>query len=154
MAISILCLLSLLCFTMCMYNEIQFYYYPWYKAIYVYMLIIQHVGSSGMKNTSFVFLKQYHNFSSFIYIHSLSFGIDIYAYSTGLCLNLYLYRVEMVQNIILGIQELVMLQILWYRPFHKTLPRSSTFVNWISVRFYETDCKLNISEKQTTITWK
>ena len=27
-----------------------------------------------------------------------------------------------------------------YRPFHKTLPRSSAFVNWISVRFYETDC--------------
>ena len=29
-----------------------------------------------------------------------------------------------------------------YRPFHKTLPRSSTFVNWSSVRFYETDCTL------------
>ena len=28
-----------------------------------------------------------------------------------------------------------------YRPFHKTLPRSSAFVNWISVRFYETDCR-------------
>ena len=27
-----------------------------------------------------------------------------------------------------------------YRPFHKTLPRSSAFVNWISVRFYETGC--------------
>ena len=27
-----------------------------------------------------------------------------------------------------------------YRPFHTTLPRSSAFVNWISVRFYETDC--------------
>ena len=27
-----------------------------------------------------------------------------------------------------------------YCPFHKTLPRSSAFVNWISVRFYETDC--------------
>ena len=27
-----------------------------------------------------------------------------------------------------------------YRPFHKTLPRSSAFVNLISVRFYETDC--------------
>ena len=25
-----------------------------------------------------------------------------------------------------------------YRPFHKTLPRSSAFVNWISVSFYET----------------
>ena len=25
-----------------------------------------------------------------------------------------------------------------YRPFHKT--RSSAFVNWISVRFYETSC--------------
>ena len=29
-----------------------------------------------------------------------------------------------------------------YRPFHKTLPRSSAIVNWISVRFYETDCSL------------
>ena len=27
-----------------------------------------------------------------------------------------------------------------YRPFHKTLPRSTGFVNRISVRFYETDC--------------
>ena len=27
-----------------------------------------------------------------------------------------------------------------YRPFHKTLPRSSAFVKWSSVRFYETDC--------------
>ena len=25
-----------------------------------------------------------------------------------------------------------------YRLFHKTLPRYSTAVNWISVRFYET----------------
>ena len=32
-----------------------------------------------------------------------------------------------------------------YRPFQKTLPRSSAFVYWISVRFYETDCsKKNI----------
>ena len=28
----------------------------------------------------------------------------------------------------------------YYRPFHKTLPISSTFVNWISGRFYETGC--------------
>ena len=27
-----------------------------------------------------------------------------------------------------------------YRPFHKTLPRSSALVNWTSVRYYETDC--------------
>ena len=27
-----------------------------------------------------------------------------------------------------------------YRLFHKTLPRSSAFVNWISVRLHETDC--------------
>ena len=25
---------------------------------------------------------------------------------------------------------------LMYRPFHKTLPRSSAFLTWISVRFY------------------
>ena len=31
-----------------------------------------------------------------------------------------------------------------YLPFHKTLPRSSAFVNWISVRFYETACTLII----------
>ena len=29
---------------------------------------------------------------------------------------------------------------MYYRPFHKTLPRSSAFINWISVSFYETDC--------------
>ena len=27
-----------------------------------------------------------------------------------------------------------------YRLFHKTLPRSIAFVNWISLRFYETGC--------------
>ena len=27
-----------------------------------------------------------------------------------------------------------------YCPFHKTLSRSSVFVNWISVRFYEMNC--------------
>ena len=26
-----------------------------------------------------------------------------------------------------------------YRPFHKTLPRVTAFIKWISVRFYETD---------------
>ena len=31
-----------------------------------------------------------------------------------------------------------------YRPFHKTLPRSSVFVNWISVRFYEMDCIIDV----------
>ena len=30
--------------------------------------------------------------------------------------------------------------LLMYQPFHKTLQRFSAFVNWISVRFYETDC--------------
>ena len=29
---------------------------------------------------------------------------------------------------------------LMYRPFHKTLHRSNASVNWMSVRFYETDC--------------
>ena len=27
-----------------------------------------------------------------------------------------------------------------YQPFHKTLTRSSAFLNWISVKFYETGC--------------
>ena len=31
-----------------------------------------------------------------------------------------------------------------YRPFHKTLPRSIAFVNWISVRFYENGCRLTM----------
>ena len=30
-----------------------------------------------------------------------------------------------------------------YRPFHETIPRSSAFVNWNSVRFYETGCIQN-----------
>ena len=30
-----------------------------------------------------------------------------------------------------------------YRSFHKTLPRSSAFINWISVRFYGTGCTSN-----------
>ena len=32
------------------------------------------------------------------------------------------------------------IKIFEYRPFHKTLPRSSEVLNWISGRFYETDC--------------
>ena len=35
-------------------------------------------------------------------------------------------------------------KILSYRPFHKTLPRSSAFINWISVRFYGTGCTLRL----------
>ena len=31
-----------------------------------------------------------------------------------------------------------------YRLFHKTLPRSSALISWISVRFYETDCIKNM----------
>ena len=34
----------------------------------------------------------------------------------------------------------VFLVSVYYRPFHKTLPRSSSFVNRISVSFYETGC--------------
>ena len=44
-----------------------------------------------------------------------------------------------------------------YRPFKKTLPRSSAFVNWISVRFYETGCswencwqEININDNNNT----
>ena len=41
-----------------------------------------------------------------------------------------------------------------YHPFHNTLPRSSAFVKWISVRFYEADCStsnvLKISQKMYT----
>ena len=36
--------------------------------------------------------------------------------------------------------RLVKGRIFYYRPFHKTLPRSSASLNWISVRFYVTDC--------------
>ena len=38
-----------------------------------------------------------------------------------------------------------------YRPFHKTLLRSSAFVNWSSVRFYETVC---IMSKTTVSIYK
>ena len=31
-----------------------------------------------------------------------------------------------------------------YRSFHKILPRSRAFVNWISVRFYETYLLLEV----------
>ena len=31
-----------------------------------------------------------------------------------------------------------------YRQFHSTFPRSSAFINWVSVRFYETDCTYEI----------
>ena len=37
-----------------------------------------------------------------------------------------------------GIEIKPQIRCLTYRPFHKTLPRSSAFVNWISVRYYET----------------
>ena len=32
-----------------------------------------------------------------------------------------------------------------YRPFHKTLPRSSAFINRIQVRFYGTDCTWSVN---------
>ena len=46
-----------------------------------------------------------------------------------------------------GVQKIVqnvctMYTVHTYRPFHKTLPRASVLVNWISVRFYEKDCIL------------
>ena len=45
------------------------------------------------------------------------------------------------------VMETVLLKcnFLKYRPFHKTLPRSSAFVNWVSVRFQETNCTLHTS---------
>ena len=30
--------------------------------------------------------------------------------------------------------------LMYFLTFHKSLPRASAFVNWISVRFYETGC--------------
>ena len=44
-------------------------------------------------------------------------------------------------------------QVWSYRPFHKTLPRSSAFANWISVRFYETDCTWREKFKVNLIQW-
>ena len=41
-----------------------------------------------------------------------------------------------------------------YRPFHKTLPRYSELVNWISVRFYEMDCSLDKKLKKKFHLWK
>ena len=38
-----------------------------------------------------------------------------------------------------------------YRPFHKTLPKSTAFINRISVKFYETDCILyKIPERKSS----
>ena len=39
---------------------------------------------------------------------------------------------------------LTSVRLISYRPFHKTLPRYSAYVNWISVRIYETGCRWNI----------
>ena len=44
-----------------------------------------------------------------------------------------------------GSETLMKITIFWgfsliYRQFHKNFPRSSAFINWTSVRFYETDC--------------
>ena len=33
------------------------------------------------------------------------------------------------------------------RQFHKTLPKSNAFINWISVRFYETVCSINNNKR-------
>ena len=54
-------------------------------------------------------------------------------------LQLYLY---IYLSIYLSMYEYVSIFITLsvYRQFHKTLPRSSVFLNWISVRFYEMDC--------------
>ena len=35
-----------------------------------------------------------------------------------------------------------------YGPFHKTLPRPRAIVNWISVRFYDADCTIEIRTSQ------
>ena len=35
---------------------------------------------------------------------------------------------------------LIVIMYLCYRPFHKTLPKSSLQMYWISVRFYEMGC--------------
>ena len=43
-----------------------------------------------------------------------------------------------------GQRDMVAMLYFKYRPFHKTLPRPSAFLNWISVRFYETDSNKKI----------
>ena len=35
----------------------------------------------------------------------------------------------------------------YYRPFHKTLPRSSAFLKWSSVKFYETGCSRSMGKR-------
>ena len=37
------------------------------------------------------------------------------------------------------------------RPFYKTLPRSSAFVYWISVRFYETDVYAVVKSREEVV---
>ena len=62
---------------------------------------------------------------------SVSFQAEIFRYKTIILFN----------DSISGIQGWSKnKQNLYYRPFHKTLPRSSVFVLLISVRFYETGC--------------
>ena len=45
----------------------------------------------------------------------------------------YLFSMEGTQIIQVGCNSMTVSN----RPFHKTLPRLSVFVNWISIRFYE-----------------
>ena len=45
------------------------------------------------------------------------------------------------------ITQQYMYKTLTYHPFHKTLPRSKPFVNWISVRFYDTGCRKKSKNK-------
>ena len=41
-----------------------------------------------------------------------------------------------------------------YRPFHKTLSRSSAYINWISVRFYETVLELLARNMNVSLIFK
>ena len=41
-----------------------------------------------------------------------------------------------------------------YRPFHKTLSRSSAYINWISVRFYETILELLARNMNVSLIFK
>ena len=63
-----------------------------------------------------------------------SFYFDTYTYSSKKDL------IEKQRNFNFDVETCLLYKWLIYRPFHKTLPRSSAFVNCISVRFYETGC--------------
>ena len=76
------------------------------------------------------------------------------SYKKNLCLGIFLIRIiqlslfsgeylpiyRLYEMYIMEMYSWILDSYVSLRPFHKTLPKSSAFVKWISERFYETDC--------------